>query len=416
MTYGQLRRLRRWARRGIAPPYALELNPTFRCNLRCLFCSGAQYGVTREGRDALSDGQCLDLVAQAGALGVREVYLAGDGDPLVRNRLAAEIIRAVKGAGMRGFLTTNGTLITAGIIEAAVGSRWDHFSISIDGPSAESYDEVTGSPGAFDRLMGNLEALQAARRRARSRRPRLHINTVLFKHTYDKLTEMVTLARDLGVPSISFEPFIPSPRVAHLDLGPEDLEALPGHVEEAERFARTAGISTNLPGLLEPGLVVERRMETLITGRGSAKEAEPEGTSNVPEAHDKGQDLRSPPGGGAIPSLAARPCYQPWTKLVVRPDGTAYPCCNFYEASRENVRDRSLREIWTGSYFEGMRGEIARGEMPRECEKCNEWLLRENRTLRRLLESRFLLPAYLRHLAGDLHRFIPWRGLPRSGK
>ncbi len=387
MTYGKLKRLRKWQRKRYAPPYALELNPTFHCNLRCTFCSGAQYGVTREHRDELTDEECLDIVRQARALGVRELFLAGDGEPLVRSRLAADLIRAAKRAGMRGSLTTNGTLLTTEVIEAVVKSGWEQISISIDAPDADAYDVITGTKGAFSLLTTNIEALMIARRRRRRLRPRLHINTILFRDTYDKLPEMIALARNLGIPSISFEPFIRSPKVAHLDLGPAELNKLPGYVRKAESLARSARIRTNVGSLLEPGLVVGRDMEGLISG-----------------------DAESPgPSSTTVPDtqIDALPCFQPWTKVVVRPDGAAYPCCNFYEASDENVRSRTLSEIWTGSYFSRLREGIATGEMPRECEKCNEWLLRENRSLRRVLESRFLLPAYVRHLAAGLGRFIP---------
>lgn len=391
MTYGKLRRLRAWQKKGYAPPYALELNPTFRCNLSCTFCSGAQYGVTRERREELTeeltDDECLHVVRQARALGVRELFLAGDGEPLFRNRLAAALIREAKKAGMRGSLTTNGTLLTTEVIEAAVIAGWDQISISIDAPDADAYDTITGTKGAFSLLKTHVEALRAARRRKGRLRPRLHINTVLFRDTYDKLPEMILLARDLGIPSISFEPFIRSPKVAHLDLGPAELSKLPGYVRKAESLARSARVRTNVRSLLEPGLVVGRDMEGLLSG-----ETESPGPSST-----SGQNGR----------LDALPCFQPWHKIVVRPDGAAYPCCNFYDASDENVRNRTLNEIWTGSYFSRLREEIAAGEMPRECEKCNEWLLRENRSLRRILESRFLLPAYLRHLAAGLGRLIP---------
>jgi len=365
----------------------LELNPTFRCNLSCIFCSGAQYGVTREHREELTDGECLDIVRQARALGVRELFLAGDGEPLLRSSLAAALIREAKRGGTRGSLTTNGTLLTTEVIEAAVQSGWDQISISIDAPDADAYDAITGTKGAFSRLTANIEALKHAMRGKRRLRPRLHINTILFRHTFDKLPEMVALASDLGIPSISFEPFIRSPKVAHMDLGPDEIEGLPDYVRKAERLARSARVTTNVGSLLEPGLVVDRDMEGLISG----------GTESPGPSNPSGPDLR----------IAALPCFQPWYKIVVRPDGAAYPCCNFYEASDENVRNRPLSEIWTGSYFSRLRKEIAAGEMPRECEKCNEWLLRENRSLRRVLESRFLLPAYLRHMAAGLGRFIP---------
>lgn len=381
--------------KGYAPPYSLELNPTFRCNLDCIFCNGAQYGVTRERRKELSDRECHDLIRQAGLLGVRELRLAGDGEPLLRNDLAVSLIREAGRVGMRGFLTTNGTLLTAEVIEAMVRSRWIHVSISIDAPGAEDYDTVTGTTGMFGRLMANIEALKEAKRKSRRLGPWLHINTVLFRNTYDKLPEMVALARDLGIPSISFEPLVKSPPIAHLELGPDEIEELPRYVREAERLARAVRISTNVGGLLEPGLVVERDMGGLLV----------DGIEEAASSDSQvGEKPSCQPGEEHPLDLAALPCFQPWSRIVVRPDGAAYPCCNFYDAGAENVRSQGLEGVWTGAYFNRVREGISAGALPAECEKCNEWLLRENRVLREALRGPFILPAYLRHLAGRLAR------------
>ena len=76
----------------------------------------------------------------------------------------------------------------------------------------------------------------------------------------------------------------------------------------------------------------------------------------------------------------------------------------FYDASAENVRSHGLEGIWRGEYFNRVRGGISGGTLPGECEKCNEWLLRENRVLRDAFRGHFILPAYLRHLAGRFKR------------
>ena len=377
MVEDKIRRLRRWDDEGWAPPFAVELNPTYLCNLRCEFCAGSSYGVTSTPRsDELSDEECLSIVDQAGAMGVGSVYLAGDGEPLVRRALSEKLVVRVKSRGMEGHVTTNGTLLGPELNETMVGLGWDQVNLSIDGYDEATYEGVTGVAGSFGRLMGNLEDLARRKRRARRLKPFLHINTVLYRTTFDYLPEMVRLAAAARISSISFEPLIVAPSIKELVIDEGRKAGFAGQIQRARAEARRYGISTNLKTLLEPGLVIERDMIGLVS---TSTPSDDEG--------EVGEGARRDGKKTKERRLAEAPCFQPWTRMVVRPDGTVYPCCNFYEGSKENVRDRSLVEIWEGGYFETMRDRMRQGHLPEECTKCNEWLLRENRRIRRDLSG-----------------------------
>jgi hypothetical protein len=93
-------------------PYTLVAELTYRCPLRCVYCSNPLDWARR--RDELDTDTWLRVLREAEALGVVQVNLSG-GEPLVRDDLEAIV------AGARGLdLYTN--LITSGIPSPGPGS------------------------------------------------------------------------------------------------------------------------------------------------------------------------------------------------------------------------------------------------------------------------------------------------------
>jgi radical SAM protein with 4Fe4S-binding SPASM domain len=54
-------------------------------------------------------------------------------------------------------------------------------------------------------------------------------------------------------------------------------------------------------------------------------------------------------------------CAQPNQRLIVRADGTAYPCCSIYglDMPAGSAADRPLADIWTNTLLTGLRGQNA---------------------------------------------------------
>ena len=76
------------------------------------------------------------------------------------------------------------------------------------------------------------------------------------------------------------------------------------------------------------------------------------------------------------------PCYQPWHKIVIRPNGKTYPCCNFYEQKSDNIRDKSLKDIWYRGRFDIIRNDIRLGNLGPDCKNCTVWIINQNRGLK----------------------------------
>src|ERR1700752_1763337 len=154
-------------------PYTLVAELTYRCPLRCVYCSNPlDYG--RRG-DELSTATWIEVFREAEDLGVVQLNLTG-GEPLVRDDLEALIEEA-----RRLDLYTN--LITSGIpLRRARLARFrevglDNVQISIQDTRAAPSDRIAGLR-SFDRkleIAGWVKELGFP----------LTINTVLHRENLD---------------------------------------------------------------------------------------------------------------------------------------------------------------------------------------------------------------------------------------
>ncbi len=169
-------------RRGLWLPAAPEhvlIEPTNRCNLRCVMCANRKM---KRPRGFMDEELFESVVEQSVKMGVYKVSLVGLGEPLLHPRL----LDFVQMAKMRGvphlYVSTNGQLLdedrAAGLVDAGL----DELKVSIEGTTAEEYEGVRVG-GSFDRLQANLEALRRIRDRAGKSRPKISILSVLFKDT-----------------------------------------------------------------------------------------------------------------------------------------------------------------------------------------------------------------------------------------
>jgi len=124
-------------------PVGVVWELTSACDLGCKHC-GSRAG--RKLRSELSTAECLDLVDQLAALGVRDVGLIGGETYLRRDWVA--IIRAIRQAGMDCSLQTGGRGMTDARLEEAVAAGLQGMGVSIDG-LAPTHDYLRGVEGSF---------------------------------------------------------------------------------------------------------------------------------------------------------------------------------------------------------------------------------------------------------------------------
>jgi len=298
-------------------PYTLVAELTYRCPLRCVYCSNP-LDYARHARE-LDTSTWLRVFREAEELGVVQLNLTG-GEPLVRDDLEALIEEA-----RRLDLYTN--LITSSLplrYERLARFRelgLDNVQISIQDTGAAASDRIAGRR-SFDRKLavaGWVKALGFP----------LTLNTVLHRENLDRVTEVVGLAERLGADRLELA------NTQYLGWALANRQALLPTREQLDRARALAA---------EARRRLRGRMEVLFVT--------PDYYTDLPKA-----------------------CMDGWGRrfIVVSPDGLALPCHAAHTLPGlrfDSVTERPLGEIWRDSSgFGAFRGETWMPEPCRSCER-----------------------------------------------
>jgi pyrroloquinoline quinone biosynthesis protein E len=170
---------------------------THRCNLTCSMCA-----IWRLGEEA-SEARPEEHDRIAGALleaGVLAVSLGG-GEPLVRRDLP-EVVAAYARRGLEVRLLTNGLLATAERIEALFQAGLAGVSLSFDSTDPDTFDQICGQAGAFDRAQ---EAMRLFGHLIPHGRGPLVVNAVVSARNLSDVPDLVPFVEAHGF-QVSFLP------------------------------------------------------------------------------------------------------------------------------------------------------------------------------------------------------------------
>ena len=296
-------------------PYTLVAELTYRCPLRCVYCSNPlDYA---RHRDALTTEDWLRVLRESEQLGVVQLNLSG-GEPLLRKDLEALVAEAER-LELYTNLITSGIPVTRERLHRLKELGLDNVQISIQDVSAAGADSIAGRR-VFARK------LQVARWVKELGLP-LTLNTVLHRLNLEHTAEIVALAESLHADRLELA------NTQYLGWALSNRGAL---LPSAEQLVRSREVAAAARRRLKG------RMEILFVT--------PDYYVDRPKA-----------------------CMDGWGRrfLIVSPDGLALPChlAHTLPGLRwENVRERSLEQIWLHSpAFNAYRGE---DWMPAPCRSC----------------------------------------------
>ncbi|MFC1890406.1 radical SAM/SPASM domain-containing protein [Thermodesulfobacteriota bacterium] len=337
------------------------------CNQNCLFCHRRALE-DPEAAVELGADRILELVEESAELGAREWHIIGGGEPLFRSDVTFELMRRIKRHGMYGYLNTNFSLLDTGMIDTLVDLRWDYIKISLHGADAAVHDRLTAVPGTFERVMRALDAVKHRKDLVGGDRPRLEFGPVVTRANFRQFPEMVRLAHRYGV--AEFKPQSMTIYTSHcedLRLDETESRAFQRLIPEISDLCLRFGISTNISDFLDPDLIHKTdRMDEVILKKESAGGAE---------------ERKEEPGN----PFFRLGCYEPWFHLTIWANGAAGPC-GFTEWSLcDDIRQKSLKEVWLGDTFNGIRETILRGGLPGFCANCVSTVVVHNREIQREL-------------------------------
>ena len=297
-------------------PYTLVAELTYRCPLRCVYCSNPlDYG---RHRGEIDTATWLRVFREAEDLGVVQLNLTG-GEPLVRDDLEALVEEA-----RRLDLYTN--LITSGI--PLRRERLAHLrALGLDNVQISIQDT---EPKASDRIAGrrSYERKRVVAGWVKELGFPLTLNTVLHRENLDRVAEVIALAEELGADRLELA------NTQYLGWALANRAALLPTREQLERArAVAAQARRRLRGTMEVLFVT------------------PDYYTDTPKA-----------------------CMDGWGRrfILVSPDGLALPCHAAHTLPGlrfDAVTDRPLGDIWRDSPgFRAFRGE---SWMPEPCRSCD---------------------------------------------
>jgi radical SAM protein with 4Fe4S-binding SPASM domain len=270
------------------------------------------------------------------------LHLQGLGEPTMHPRFF-DMVRYGVAHGARVTTNTNATLLNERRAEACIESGLDTLHISIDGATAETYERIRRR-AHFDRVVANIERVAAARARAHSTTPHLHMVSVVMRQNLEELPDLVRLAARFSMEELFVQ------HLAH-DFAestlPEHYRAMREYVDDQTLLAE------------DP----HRVAHYFDAARAAAEEC---GIRlRLPRT-----EVREHPAG----TPGRDRCDWPWTSAYVAYDGRAMPCCMVAtpdRASFGSMTERSPLEVWEGTEYQSFRDALASDTPPEICATCS---------------------------------------------
>jgi MoaA/NifB/PqqE/SkfB family radical SAM enzyme len=344
----RIRRLANWHKGKKEGPIQIDVELHKRCNLKCIFCARCDdhERLNKESKNyEMSTDRWLEIIEEAADLHALVFNIEGINEPPFLPELFFNVINKVKEVGLYGIVTTNGTLWKEDQLKNLVEMSWDRIHFSIHSTNSEIHDGLTGMRGSFNKTVKSIQILNKWRKRMNSERPMLNINICINRLNFRELPEMVELAHSLDAAYIFTEPLmIYSETGRKFKLNEKESNELLTLVEKAKKLSGKYEIDNNFATQdknLEKEIVRKTSdMKTLLL-----KEVE-----------------------GLSDGLISAPCFKPWDRMAIRYNGLTGHC-GFIEEG-ENVKEKSLKDVWFGEFFQNARNKMLKKRLFTHCYKC----------------------------------------------
>ncbi|MFT3843276.1 MAG: pyrroloquinoline quinone biosynthesis protein PqqE [Myxococcaceae bacterium] len=298
-------------------PYTLIAELTYRCPLRCVYCSNP---VKRDGAgQELDTGSWRRAIRDAASIGVLQLNLTG-GEPLLRDDLEL-LVREAAEHELYSHLVTSGLPLTRERLRDLKAAGLDAVQLSVQDLRPTVAERIAGKDALAQKLevAGWVNELELP----------LTLNVVLHRDNIGQVDELVALAERVGADRLELA------NTQYLGWALLNRDALmPSHEAIAGAREAAAKARERLRG----------KMEILFV--------HPDLDAGFPRA-----------------------CMDGWARryIVIAPDGAMLPCHQARSITtlrHDNVRDRSVAEIWEhGAAFAAFRGNGWMSEPCRSCER-----------------------------------------------
>ncbi|MFX0196112.1 MAG: radical SAM/SPASM domain-containing protein [Candidatus Hodarchaeota archaeon] len=298
-------------------PAQIWVEPTARCNLRCLICSRRYEGGKAVERAGFMSREIFMKIAPYFKT-CRLVYLSGFGSSLLHPDFFWMLDKVKRSGSVNTKLISNGLLIGDGNADKLIEYGLDNLEISIDAIDPQIYNKIRGAD--INLLLNNLKNLRKAKQDANSLVPHLSIHFVAMKDNIAELPKIIDLAAEIGAELVGVgnlmvhtEALKGQNLFMHKDLGLR-------YFKIAIERAKNLGIELTLPNLNE----------------------------------NKSR------------------CYHLFESLFITWDGLVLSC-DFEKHLLGDLKNNSIEEIWNGKTLKELRKRYLKLGLDRLCPNCSRW-------------------------------------------
>ncbi|NQT90547.1 MAG: radical SAM protein, partial [Candidatus Omnitrophica bacterium] len=186
-------------------PVRLWIEPTNRCNLKCIMCPNADPPKDAKYGD-MDMALYRKLIDEAAGFAI-DINLFARGESLLHKDIF-EMIRYANSKGLRTRLETNATILDKDRSRELIDSGLNFLSFSIDGYAKEAYEKIRVN-GVFEVTMKNILDLLEAKKASGRKRPFVMIQVIelaSIKEGVDKneKTNFINLFKGLPVNGFRF--------------------------------------------------------------------------------------------------------------------------------------------------------------------------------------------------------------------
>lgn len=310
-------------------PIHIQIEPTTRCNLKCLTCSRIE--VIKHPRDmSLEDFRVI-----VDTIRPKKITLSGQGEPLLNPKIT-EMIKYAKAMGSSVNMTTNGTLLKKNL-EKVFGSELDLLGVSVDASNSNSYMKIRGGD-YFETIVGGIKELVDLKQEFKKQKPKIRTCFVIQWENIEEIVKFIELSYEIGADAVLFQPldFPKDSKMRKSLMGDMTGEYMKERLKKALEMARKVGILTNLVNILRDFDKCWNKYE-------------------FRQENKKG-------------------CLFPWFSTYITVDGSLMACCSlaYSEAILGNILRESFTSVWNGLKYCKLREVLAKGKMPYDtCRTCN---------------------------------------------
>jgi len=190
-----------WLQNGSCNPLHIEMGITNRCNHNCVFCT---LNWVNHGNIDFNTNVVLKTIEDAGKMGVKSIYFAGEGEPTIHKDLSLFIQRC-KDLNIKTALSSNGSLLTESLSEKILPNlSW--IRISLDAFSGETHAKIHGvKTTELQKIYNNIENMVKIKRK-QNLDVQIGIQCVMIPENVAEIENLCKKVKELGVDNFQVKP------------------------------------------------------------------------------------------------------------------------------------------------------------------------------------------------------------------